>query len=113
MNEFIQILTYVIGGLGFAAGAVGYFGKKRGDSIIEYQAKAIDSLKDYAEARDRDVAERDATILRLTAERDTARQEANMWKQNAQGVPQLVELAKDVGEVKAMLKQYVRQDPSK
>ncbi len=50
MSESLSIFATVIGLLGLSGGAVGYFAKSRGDSIIKYQAVELD-LRDKAIAR--------------------------------------------------------------
>lgn len=98
--DVISIFSIIVGVAGSIGGAVGYFAKGRGDSIIAYQAKEIEL--------------RDGTIARLEkdnaafAARDTAQKEQiTVLTGLAQGSPELVKLAE---EIKRLIKLMTRRD---
>ncbi len=68
--DVLQIIAYITGVAGFVAGLLGYYGKARGDSIIEYQSKTIASQKDYISTLESDkrVLEVDRDRWKLRAE---------------------------------------------
>jgi hypothetical protein len=85
MPEWITVLGYIFGGVGVAASFVGYFGKRRGDEIIKYQAKDNAALKAYNATLEGDNS-------RLVAERDNWKQQADTFRSNSQGSPELIKL---------------------
>ena len=81
----ITVFAYAVGVIGGLGGAVGYFAKGRGDTIIKYQTNEITL--------------RDGTITRLEKEKSALSAENKLLKdQNAklsdlaQGNPQLIKL---------------------
>lgn len=88
-GDALGIFAGVIGIVGLAGGAVGYFAKARGDSIIEYQAKELD-LRDQTIKR----LELDTTALRQ--ERDTLKEQNTTLTGLAQGSPELAKLTSQI-----------------
>lgn len=87
--DVLPTISLIFGIIGFTGGAVGYFGKGRGDAIIKGQAELID-------VRDRQLADKNSEIAALTAERDSLKEQNSTLKDLAQGSPQLVELTKQI-----------------
>lgn len=103
LNNALSIFATVLGIVGLSGGAVGYFAKGRGDSIIKYQAIEIQN--------------RDGTISTIKDENTTlkaellAKEEAlkqlkehnNYLQKLAQGSPQLAKLTKAIENQTKML----------
>ncbi len=89
MGDALSILATAIGIIGLAGGAVGYFAKSRGDSIIKYQADEI-------ELRDGTIARLKEELAATQRERDTLKEQNTTLAGLAQGSPQLTELAKQI-----------------
>lgn len=97
--DVISLFTTLFGIVGFAGGAVGYFAKGRGDSIIAYQEKQIKLLQD-------DNARLEKSVVSLEAERDGLNRENKTLQRLAQGSPQLAKLT---SEIKGLV-DYLKQD---
>lgn len=97
--DVLQIFATVIGIVGLAGGAVGYFAKGRGDSIIQYQAREL-------QLRDETINRLEKENISLAKERDTLKEQNEKLWERAQGTPQLNKLASEikrlVGEVAAL-----------
>lgn len=78
----ITLFTTVLGIIGLAGGAVGYFGKSRGDSIIQYQANEI-ALRDGTIARLKE------DLAAVTSENKVLNDQNKKLSDLAQGNPQL------------------------
>lgn len=87
--DLLSLAGYAFGLIGFAGGAVGYFAKGRGDSIISYQATEL-------KLRDETIARQDKEITALTTERDSLKNENSRLVGLAQGSPQLVKLTNEI-----------------
>lgn len=85
MKFDVTTLLSILGIIGLAGGAVGYFGKARGDSIIKYQANEI-SLRDGTITRQ----DRDNTAL--LSENKILKDQNTRLAELAQGSPQLTTL---------------------
>lgn len=90
--EWLTVLGYIVGGTGSAAGLSAYFGKKRGDEIIKYQAKDNATLKDYNSTLE-------ASNARLEVESANWKQQAETFRSHAQGIPELIKLTRNVAEL--------------
>lgn len=99
MNEILSIFAVILGIVGLAGGAAGYFGKARGDAIIKYQAEEI-------ELRDGTIARLEKDNARTTAERDRLLQENETLRGLAQGSPKLDKLVKEVAKLKEQMKRH-------
>lgn len=88
--DVVTIFTTGIGVAGLVGGAVGYFAKGRGDSIIQYQATEL-KLRDETNKR----IEKENTAL--ITERDALLRERETLTKLAQGSPQLEKLTKQIG----------------
>lgn len=95
--EGVSLLATILGIVGFAGGAAGYFAKSRGDTIISLQGKEIEYWKDRATQFEKDNA-------KLIVERDTLKQQNDKLWQRAQGVPQLKELTAQIKELVVYIK---------
>lgn len=89
IGNSITVFAYAVGIIGGLGGAVGYFAKGRGDTIIKYQTNEIQL--------------RDGTITRLEKDKSTLQAENALLKdQNAklsdlaQGNPHLIKLTKAI-----------------
>lgn len=102
--DVLPILTTIFGIVGAAGGAVGYFAKGRGDSIIAYQAKEIELLKN-------DSARLEKSNTALTTERDSLLRENETLKGLAQGSPQLSSLTQQIKELVNYLKKKEAKKP--
>lgn len=87
--EILSLFAVAFGIIGFAGGAVGYFAKGRGDSIIQYQSKQNELLKD-------DNARLEKALAAETAKRESAEAENVRLVSLAQGSPQLVKLTNEI-----------------
>ena len=100
--DSLQIITTAFGLIGFAGGAVGYFAKGRGDSIIAYQEKQNLLLKD-------DIARLEKTIASATAENNLLKSQNETLTKLAQGSPQLEKLTKQIKDLVLYLKKRDRK----
>lgn len=102
-NNALSIFATVLGIVGLSGGAVGYFAKGRGDSIIKYQAIEIQNrdgtiatLKDENTILKAEAAAKDEALKQL--------QNHNSYLQKlAQGSPQLAKLTKAIENQTKML----------
>lgn len=90
--DTIQIITTGFGIIGFAGGAVGYFAKGRGDSIIAYQEKQNLLLQN-------DVTRLEKSLASTTAENNLLKQQNETLTKLAQGSPQLEKLTKQIKDL--------------
>lgn len=97
--DVLTIAGSVLGFVGLAGGAVGYFAKAKGDSIIAYQAREI-------ELRDGTIARMEKDNAALTAKCDSQAEQIQTLKGLAQGSPQLVKLT---NEIKGLV-QFLRKE---
>lgn len=97
--ELLTIAGTVLGLTGLAGGAVGYFAKAKGDSIIAYQAREI-------ELRDGSIARLEKDNAALVAKCDSQAEQIETLKGLAQGSPQLVKLT---NEIKGLV-QFLRKE---
>lgn len=89
LNNGFGLLATVIGVVGLLGGAVGYFAKGRGDSIIQYQATEL-------KLRDETIARLEKENTALISERDSLLREKQTLVKLAQGSPQLGKLTKEI-----------------
>ena len=94
--EIVPLFAVAFGIIGFAGGAVGYFAKGRGDSIIQYQSKQNELLKD-------DNARLEKSLAAEVARREALESENTRLVGLAQGSPQLIKLT---NEIKALVGEY-------
>lgn len=87
--DVINIFSIVVGVAGSIGGAVGYFAKGRGDSIIAYQAKEI-------ELRDGTIARLEKDNAALTATNTAQKEQIEVLTGLAQGSPQLTKLTEEI-----------------
>lgn len=96
--QILALISGILGIVGLTGGAVGYFAKGRGDSIIAYQTKENELLK-------ADVARLEKSLAATTAERDSLLNTNETLKGLAQGTPQLTSLTNEIrGLVKYLKK---------
>lgn len=100
MVNVVTLFTTIVGVTGLIGGAVGYFAKGRGDSIIAYQAKEIE-LRDGTIAR----LEKDNSALAATCE--AQKEQIAVLTGLAQGSPQLVKLT---DEIKKLITLMTKRD---
>lgn len=98
----ITILTTAFGIIGFIGGAVGYFAKARGDSIISYQAKEITALQSYNRTLE-------SEKLAAETERDSLKQQNKTLTGLAQGSPQLAELTEQIKKLVSLMQKGQRK----
>ena len=87
--EILPLFAVAFGIIGFAGGAVGYFAKGRGDSIIQYQSKQNELLKD-------DNARLEKALTAEIAKRESLEAENSRLVNLAQGSPQLIKLTNEI-----------------
>ena len=88
----LSVFAVILGVVGLAGGAVGYFAKGRGDSIIAYQSNEI-QLRDGTIARQKEELTEIVTKCAAKDEAIKQLQEHNAYLQKlAQGSPQLKKL---------------------
>lgn len=92
----ITLFTTIIGVTGLIGGAVGYFAKGRGDSIIAYQAKEL-------ELRDGTIARLEKDNAALTATNQAKAEQIEVLTSLAQGSPQLVKLTDEIKKLVTMM----------
>lgn len=97
--DLLAIAGSIFGVVGIAGGAVGYFAKAKGDSIIAYQAREI-------ELRDGSIARLEKDNAALSAKCDSQAEQIETLKGLAQGSPQLVKLT---NEIKGLV-QFLRKE---
>lgn len=95
--DILAIAGTVLGLVGLAGGAAGYFSKSRGESIIAYQAREI-------ELRDGSISRLEKSEAALTAKVDSQAEQIQTLTGLAQGSPQLVELTKEIKGLVTYLK---------
>jgi len=88
-GDTIGIFAVLFGLVGCAGGAVGYFAKGRGDSIIAYQAKEM-------ELQGKTIKRLELDNAALTRERDTLKEQNSTLTALAQGSPELVKLTNQI-----------------
>lgn len=98
--DVITLFTTIVGVTGLIGGAVGYFAKGRGDSIIAYQAKEL-------ELRDSTIARLEKDNAALTATNAAQKEQIEVLTGLAQGSPQLVKLT---DEIKKLVRLMQRRD---
>lgn len=87
--DILAIAGTILGLVGLAGGAAGYFSKSRGDSIIAYQAREI-------ELRDGTIARLEKDNAALSAKSDSQTEQIETLKSLAQGSPQLIALTEEI-----------------
>lgn len=87
--EILPLFAVAFGIIGFAGGAVGYFAKGRGDSIIQYQSKQNELLKD-------DNARLEKALTAATTKSEALEAENARLIGLAQGSPQLIKLTNEI-----------------
>lgn len=95
--EILSLFAIAFGIIGFAGGAVGYFAKGRGDSIIQYQSKQNELLKD-------DNGRLEKALAAETAKRESAEAENARLVSLAQGSPQLIKLTNEIKNLVKVIK---------
>lgn len=100
--DVLSITTTIFGIVGFAGGAVGYFAKGRGDSIIAYQAKELEIIKNTASRLE---TENSA----LAAERDSLLEQNKTLTKLAQGSPQLKGVASQLSKLSNLIEKVVKE----
>lgn len=98
--DVITVFTTIVGVAGLIGGAIGYFAKGRGDSIIAYQAKEL-------ELRDGTIARLEKDNAALTATNTAQKEQIEVLTGLAQGSPQLVKLT---DEIKKLITLMTRRD---
>ena len=106
VTQLLAIAGYAVGFIGFAGGAVGYFAKGRGDSIISYQSNEI-------QLRDGTIARLEKEKAALTAERDALKTQKTELINLAQGSPQLVKVAKEIKSLTDQVAKLVKEGRGK
>lgn len=96
-----QFIAYGLALVGFVAGLIGYFGKARGDSIIDYQAKDITALKSFNETLEKELAA-------VKAERDSLSQTNKTLSRMATGSPELIKLTEAVTNQTAEMRKLTK-----
>lgn len=87
--DAINLLPIGVAIVSALGGAVGYYGKARGDSIIKYQANEI-SLRDGT------IARQAQELAAVTAERDALKRQNADLVGLAQGSPELSKVADQI-----------------
>lgn len=100
--DVLSIVGAVLGIVGLAGGAVGYFAKGRGDSIIAYQARELE-LRNETNAR----LEKEKAAL--TAERDSLITQVGTLTKLAQGSPQLKSVATQLKSLSKLIERVVKE----
>ena len=107
--DVLSIFATILGIVGLAGGAVGYFAKGRGDSIIAYQANEI-QLRDGTIARlEKEVASYEK---QNAAKDETIRQQKqhiDYLQKLAQGSPQLKKLTSAIEQQTKVIKEALKK----
>lgn len=120
LNNGFGLLATILGVVGLAGGAAGYFKASRGDSIIKYQAIEIDGLRRTKTDLEKEVVAKDAAIktseASCVAKDDTI---TELKKQNSylqklgQGSPQLKKLTTAVENQTKLISQFIKKEIKK
>lgn len=114
-NNGIGLLATILGIVGLAGGAAGYFKASRGDSIIKYQAIEIDALRRKVGDQEKDIVTKDAaikTVEATCASKDdtiTELKRNNSYLQKlGQGSPQLKKLTAAIESQTKVFTEYMK-----
>jgi len=99
--EILPIAGGILGLVGLAGGAAGYFKAARGNAIIDLQATEINTLTGKSNRLEKDMAA-------VSAERDRLKEENGTLKELAQGSPQLIKLTEAVEANTKVIADYIK-----
>lgn len=89
VGDALSLLMLVLGVIGLAGGAVGYFAKGRGDSIIAYQSNEI-------QLRDGTIARIEKENTELKASKEQLEKHVEYLQNLSQGSPELKKLTRAI-----------------
>lgn len=102
MNETISIIIAVLGGIAGLGGTSAYFRKGQGDSIIAYQTKENELLKDTNARLEKELAAKSKAFEEL--------EKHNRYLQKlGQGSPQLKKLTEIIAELVIEMRKNVKR----
>lgn len=120
LSNGFGLLAIILGVIGLAGGAAGYFKASRGDSIIKYQAIEIDGLRRKVGDQEKEIVTKDASVK--TAEASCIAKDdtiAELKKQNSylqrlgQGSPQLKKLTAAIENQTKVFTEYMLKEGKK
>ncbi len=119
-NNGLGLLATILGIVGLAGGAAGYFKASRGDSIIKYQAIEIDGLRRTKADLEKEVVTKDAAIKAsesaCVAKDETIAEQGKQIKflqKMGQGSPQLKKLTIAVENQTKLISKMIEKENKK
>lgn len=117
LNNGFGLLATILGVVGLAGGAAGYFKASRGDSIIKYQAIEIDGLRRKAADDEKEKVTLKAQIETITASCAAKDETIIELKKNitylqklGQGSPQLKKLTAAIENQTKVFTEYFKKE---
>lgn len=119
-NNGLGLLATILGIVGLAGGAAGYFKASRGDSIIKYQAIEIDGLRRTKADLEKELVTKEASVK--TAEAACVAKDETITEQGkqikflqkmGQGSPQLKKLTIAVENQTKLISEMIRKENKK
>jgi hypothetical protein len=119
-NNGLGLLATILGIVGLAGGAAGYFKASRGDSIIKYQAIEIDGLRRTKADLEKELVTKDAAVK--TAEAACVAKDETIVEQGkqikflqkmGQGSPQLKKLTIAVENQTKLISKMIEKENKK
>ena len=111
--DVISLFTTIIGVTGLVGGAVGYFAKGRGDSIIAYQAREIELRNGTITNLEKDKTALEATNLAKDATIEELKRNNAYLQKLGQGSPQLKKLTIAVENQTKVISQLIKENQKK
>lgn len=119
-NNGLGLLATILGVVGLAGGAAGYFKASRGDSIIKYQAIEIEGLRRTKADLEKDAVTKDAAIktaeAACVAKDETIAEQGKQIKflqKMGQGSPQLKKLTIAVENQTKLISEMIKRENKK
>lgn len=119
-NNGLGLLATILGIVGLAGGAAGYFKASRGDSIIKYQAIEIEGLRRTKADLEKDAVTKDAAIktaeAACVAKDETIAEQGKQIKflqKMGQGSPQLKKLTIAVENQTKLISEMIKRENKK
>ena len=101
------LLATILGVVGLAGGAAGYFKASRGDSIIKYQAIEIDGLRRKISDMEKEKSAADATALAKDETIQKQNDQIQFLQKMKQGSPELKKLAAAIENNTKILTEFI------
>jgi hypothetical protein len=117
LNNGLGLFATILGVVGLAGGAAGYFKASRGDSIIKYQAIEIDGLRRKVGDQEKDLVTKEAAVKTLEAAGASKDEAIAELKRNiaylqklGQGSPQLKKLTTAIENQTKIFTAYMKKE---